>query len=99
MIVPEIAPQLLNSFKDAVDVWVQVACPRLSIDWGDGFVVKPLLTPYELSVALSLVPEAKDFTTHDEYPMDFYSWSSAGDWTPSHRCSDECACERSCCRD
>lgn len=30
---------------------LQVACPRLSIDWGTAFP-KPLLTPYELSVAL-----------------------------------------------
>lgn len=28
-----------------------MACPRLSIDWGTAFP-KPLLTPYELSVAL-----------------------------------------------
>lgn len=27
--------------------WVQVACPRLSIDWGEAFS-KPLLTPYEV---------------------------------------------------
>lgn len=27
--------------------WVQVACPRLSIDWGEAFE-KPLLTPYEV---------------------------------------------------
>lgn len=28
--------------------WVQIACPRLSIDWGEAFG-KPLLTPYEVS--------------------------------------------------
>lgn len=28
--------------------WVQIACPRLSIDWGEAFS-KPLLTPYEVS--------------------------------------------------
>ena len=31
--------------------WVQVACPRLSIDWGEAFS-KPLLTPYEVSTHL-----------------------------------------------
>lgn len=31
--------------------WVQVACPRLSIDWGEAFS-KPLLTPYEVSTPL-----------------------------------------------
>lgn len=94
IIVPEIQPALLNAFRDSVHVWVQVACPRLSIDWGDGFVEKPLLTPYELNVALDLVPAADNFTVRDEYPMDFYAWSSIGDWTPSHRCGERCACER-----
>ena len=28
--------------------WVQVACPRLSIDWGYAFP-KPLLSPYEVN--------------------------------------------------
>jgi 2-(3-amino-3-carboxypropyl)histidine synthase len=36
--------------------WVQVACPRLSIDWGDGFGGVPVLTPYEAMVALGAVP-------------------------------------------
>ena len=30
------------------DRWVQVACPRLSIDWGYAFP-KPLLSPYEVN--------------------------------------------------
>lgn len=97
IIVPEIQPSLLNAFRDSVHVWVQVACPRLSIDWGDGFVAKPLLTPYELNVALDLIPAAQNFTTQGSYPMDFYAWSSAGDWTPSHRCGSTdhtCSCEK-----
>jgi 2-(3-amino-3-carboxypropyl)histidine synthase len=32
-----------------------VACPRLSIDWGEGFT-QPTLTPYEALVALGEVP-------------------------------------------
>lgn len=92
VIVPEILPNLLNAFRGSVDVWVQVACPRLSIDWGDGFVSKPLLTPYELNVALNLVPEAASFVSTQSYPMDFYAWASNGDWTPSHRCGEQCAC-------
>ena len=49
---------------DDVDAFVQVACPRLSIDWGYAFN-KPLLTPYEAMVMLE-----KD-TMGDEkvYPM------------------------------
>ena len=32
--------------------WAQVACPRLSIDWGEGFGGLPVLTPYEAMVSL-----------------------------------------------
>ena len=34
-----------------VDAWVQVACPRLSVDWGH-FFDRPVLTSYELEVAM-----------------------------------------------
>ncbi|XP_029067192.1 2-(3-amino-3-carboxypropyl)histidine synthase subunit 1 isoform X8 [Monodon monoceros] len=58
-------------------VWVQVACPRLSIDWGTAFP-KPLLTPYEAAVAL------RDISWQQPYPMDFYAGSSLGPWTVNH---------------
>jgi 2-(3-amino-3-carboxypropyl)histidine synthase len=48
LLLSEISPAKLAKFPD-VDAWVQVACPRLSIDWGRGFG-KPLLTPYEAEV-------------------------------------------------
>lgn len=35
--------------------WVQIACPRLSIDWGSAFS-KPLLSPYEVKMTHSLFP-------------------------------------------
>ena len=99
IIIPEIKPKLLNSFKDSIDVWVQVACPRLSIDWGDGFVEKPLLTPYELNVALDCVQGIEEGGiklskdgSRSSYPMDFYSSHSLGDWTPSHKCNKGCNC-------
>lgn len=99
IIIPEIKPKLLNSFKDSIDLWVQVACPRLSIDWGDGFVHKPLLTPYELNLALHCVSGIEDGgikltndPTRSSYPMDFYSTHSLGDWTPSHKCNKGCNC-------
>ncbi|CAI7847714.1 unnamed protein product [Closterium sp. NIES-54] len=41
--------------ETGIDAWVQVACPRLSIDWGDAFAA-PMLTPYELEVALGFAP-------------------------------------------
>ena len=34
--------------------WAQVACPRLSIDWGEGFGGLPVLTPYEALVSLGV---------------------------------------------
>jgi len=92
-VIPEISPAFLNAFGSAVDAWVQVACPRLSIDWGEGFVDKPLLTPFELSVALDTVPKRVNLLEGaKEYPMDFYARDSLGDWTPNHDCSLNCSC-------
>jgi len=51
---------------------VQIACPRLSIDWGHSFD-RPLLTPYELEVAL------KTTEWREIYPMDYYA-QAAGPW-------------------
>lgn len=59
------------------DSWIQIACPRLSTDWGYAFP-KPLLTPYEASIALGKV------SWQEVYPMDFYANESLGPWTPNH---------------
>lgn len=77
VLLSEIFPAKLDMFPQ-VDCWVQTSCPRLSIDWGYAFS-KPLLSPYEASVALSQ-SEWKDV-----YPMDFYAKSSLGPWTPNHQ--------------
>ncbi|XP_067364359.1 2-(3-amino-3-carboxypropyl)histidine synthase subunit 1 isoform X3 [Channa argus] len=58
-------------------MWVQIACPRLSIDWGTAFS-KPLLSPYEAAVAL------QEISWKEVYPMDFYSNQSLGPWAPNH---------------
>ncbi|KAJ2805204.1 Diphthamide biosynthesis protein 1 [Coemansia helicoidea] len=76
VLLSEIFPQKLAQFPD-IDCWVQIACPRLSIDWGYAFP-KPLLTPYEANVAL----DAVDW--QDTYPMDFYAFDSLGPWTPNY---------------
>lgn len=73
VLMSEIFPDKLRLFED-VDAWVQVACPRLSIDWGYAFP-KPLLSPYEASVVLQEIEWQRD------YPMDFYSNASLGPWT------------------
>ncbi|CAN4097852.1 unnamed protein product [Withania somnifera] len=43
----------LHFFGVVVDAWIQIACPRLSVDWGDAFR-KPLLTPFEAEIALEM---------------------------------------------
>jgi 2-(3-amino-3-carboxypropyl)histidine synthase len=69
VLLSEIFPSKLALFSD-VEAWVQVACPRLSIDWGRAFSV-PLLTAYETKVALGVTK------WKEAYPMDFYSRSDA----------------------
>ncbi|CAO0794362.1 unnamed protein product [Mucor circinelloides] len=76
VLLSEIFPGKLEQFED-VDAWIQIACPRLSIDWGYAFP-KPLLTPYEASIALGKAE------WQDVYPMDFYANDSLGPWTPNH---------------
>ena len=83
------------------ELFFQIACPRLSIDWGTAFN-KPLLTPYELSVALGDAqwkldkPDAENVKpkntvdVEDVYPMDFYAHKSLGEWTPNHKPLDIC---------
>jgi len=77
MLLSEITPAKLQLFGDKVDAWVQVACPRLSVDWGHFLSQKPVLTPYELSVCLG------ETEWKEVYPMDFYS-KDGGPWSNYH---------------
>ena len=45
LLASEVNNELLTFIE--VDFFVQIACPRLSIDWAYG-TPKPLLTPFEL---------------------------------------------------
>jgi len=76
VLLSEIFPDKLRLLPD-VDVWVQNACPRLSIDWGTSFD-RPLLNTYEASVALERCE------LQVPYPMDFYANNSTGPWTPNN---------------
>ena len=76
-LMTEIRPAALRQFSQ-VDAWIQVACPRLSIDWGTEFD-KPILTPYEANVMLGRINWQED-----HYPMDYYSKNSLGPWTVYH---------------
>ncbi|CAK9003108.1 unnamed protein product [Durusdinium trenchii] len=50
ILLSEISPERL-ALMSKVDAWVQVACPRLSMDWGSSAYSKPMLTSYEAHVA------------------------------------------------
>jgi 2-(3-amino-3-carboxypropyl)histidine synthase len=86
LLLSEIFPGKLAMMGD-VEVWVQIACPRLSIDWGYAFE-RPLLSPYEALVALGvkeagwLVEEGgavgEVSGAKGVYPMDFYSKEGLG---------------------
>ncbi|RYO81786.1 hypothetical protein DL766_004647 [Monosporascus sp. MC13-8B] len=73
LLLSEIFPGKLAMMSD-VECWVQVACPRLSIDWGYAFP-RPLLTPYEALVALE---ERQDWGANGVYPMDYYTREGLG---------------------
>lgn len=71
--ISEIFPDQLKLFANELDLFVQIACPRLSIDWGLNFH-KPLLNPYEFFCWIDgIFPE-------DKYANDFYS-NEGGEWS------------------
>ncbi|KAF2843009.1 Diphthamide biosynthesis protein 1 [Patellaria atrata CBS 101060] len=79
VLLSEIFPGKLAMMAD-VEAWVQIACPRLSIDWGYAFE-RPLLSPYEALVTLG-VREAGwmdgNKGVEEVYPMDFYAKEGLG---------------------
>mgnify|MGYP003729592609 CR=1 FL=1 len=94
VLMPEVVQDRLELF-DSVDVWVQVACPRLSIDWGS-FFHTPLLNPFEFAQCFKAFVKgehALSVTRGKNYPMDFYAKNSSGDHTPNHSCQSNPNCE------
>lgn len=84
VLLSEVSPTKLNRFT-GIEAWVQIACPRLSIDWGEGFTT-PTLTPYEALVALGEVPgwwEGPGGPATASYPMDYYA-RDGGVWSSSY---------------
>lgn len=75
ILLSEIFPGKLALMSD-IECWVQVACPRLSIDWGYTFP-RPLLTPYEALVALGN-REGWETANKGVYPMDYYAKDGLG---------------------
>lgn len=72
ILLSELSPAKLSMLK-GIDVAVQVACPRLSVDWGHQFPL-PLLNTYEAEVALGQIEWLP------AYPMDYYA-ERGGDWS------------------
>jgi 2-(3-amino-3-carboxypropyl)histidine synthase len=70
----EISPDKIEKISSKIiNIWAQIACPRLSIDWSS-YYQKPLLTTYEL-VVLYCFTKWKN----TNYPMDCYSYQG-GHW-------------------
>jgi len=74
LLISEINERLLETYGKDINVWVQLCCPRLSVDWGHNYI-KPLLNPYEIFVALGTAE-----WSNDKYPMDNYSYGG-GPWS------------------
>lgn len=75
ILLSEITPAKIETLeRSGIQAWIQIACPRLSIDWGTNYGKLPLLTPYEAFVALG------ETQWREQYPMDFYAKGS-GPWT------------------
>jgi len=72
-----LSPEVLGTCPE-VGAWVQLCCPRLSVDWGHTYP-KPLLSTYECNVALGSAA-----WSDTRYPMDYYAEESLGPWTPNH---------------
>ncbi|MES1906142.1 MAG: Diphthamide biosynthesis protein 1, partial [Paramarteilia canceri] len=73
-----------------VDAWIQLACPRLSIDWGHQFC-RPLISSFEAFYALNEAGsynQTLEFSNENvrNYPMDFYSQQAPGPWSVKHGC-------------
>ena len=94
VLLPEIVHDTLKVFS-SIDVWVQIACPRLSIDWGSSFS-PPLLNPYEFAQSIKMLlnkDNCASEVTEKVYPMDFYSKASKYDHTPNHVCANNINCD------
>ena len=79
-LISELSPARVSLLPQSIDCFVQVACPRLSVDWGHEYG-RPLLNTYEAEVALGtaqwLVGEGDGVK---RYPMDYYA-EAGGEWS------------------
>ena len=71
VLMDDLSPQALGSYR-GIDVWVQMACPRLSLDWSTEGYTTPLLTTHEAMVAFA--PE-KPRAADVEYFVPMDNWA------------------------
>lgn len=109
VLVSELSPKKIELFGDGVDAWVQIACPRLSIDWGAAFK-KPLLTSFEAEIALGDLPgwwernrarnvecfQCGNVQGNVDYPMDYYA-QDGGEWNSCYSKKVVRVPARNCC--
>ena len=69
-LMSDVCQEAISKYPE-VEAWVEIACPRLAIDWGSEFS-KPMLNPYECFVAFKDLPL--------DYPMDNYLYGG-GEWS------------------
>lgn len=69
-LMSDVCQEAMDHFQE-IDAWVEIACPRLAIDWGTEFT-KPVVNPYECFAAL------KELSL--DYPMDNYMYGG-GEWS------------------
>ena len=77
LLISEIDSEKLKLYP-SIDAWVQVACPRLSIDWGEAYN-KPLLSSWEAFQVWG-VADSRESDSASTFPMDYYA-NSGGEWT------------------
>ena len=70
-------------FPFTISSWIQIACPRLSVDWGSSFHL-PILSAFEAEQAFGSSLKVDPVV---QYPMDNWAQDTHTPWsTPAHRC-------------
>lgn len=72
ILLSELTDKKLLQYEEC-ECFIQIACPRISIDWGSYFSM-PVITTYEAFVVWGNVQ------WKEQYPMDFYSYEG-GEWS------------------
>ncbi|WJX60134.1 2-(3-amino-3-carboxypropyl)histidine synthase [Trifolium repens] len=87
VLMSELSPTRISLFEDSVDAWIQIACPRLSIDWGEAFL-KPVLTPFEAEIALGLIPGWWEKTQVQKQSCEDFTGCNKSDCCSNSSCGD-----------